>query len=527
MKRHDEIGREDACFKPDSTPHVAKYVALFQWLIIIVGASLACAQFFSGRTLRLDEASLALNFINKSPYELLTQAGNLANNQSAPVGFLLIQKFFITWIPSDYGIRIFPLSCFIASLFLFRKIVNFFVKDSYASLFALALISFNSPMIFYASECKQYMGDVSACLIIFALLIHEFKSEHRKNVALALAGAVLIFFSNAVLIALAVSGMVLFFKQVSVSRKASSFVPLIALGAVWGASFLLYYFLFVHGMPMKDFMVNYWSKMQPSFLPIWPPLESVKFLLYHGFMFVRFIFGFWGAGALAVALMLAGMVGCVKRRDWFLLSMTIAPLLIHLILSALRLYPFADRFCLYALAGVFLLCGRGLECVNSLFKGNRKMLAVSAAMSVLAALALLLQDFPIEWNNLKPVLRFVEKEIQPGDVVFFTDYNASAPAAFYIELDHDSFFPSNKLVYPTTADLDKIESHVSNLVGESRVWVVTCPASPGWRAHYSSKIIKDEEYCKEIRDICDAYGVLQTELRATGSAAFLYDFSSN
>src|SRR5690606_12042987 len=58
-------------------------------LVVVLGIVLRLRQYFANRSLWVDEASLALNIINRS-FGGLTQP--LDYNQGAPVGFLFIEK---------------------------------------------------------------------------------------------------------------------------------------------------------------------------------------------------------------------------------------------------------------------------------------------------------------------------------------------------------------------------------------------------------------------------------------------------
>ena len=59
------------------------------WLAVVVGALLRLERYLSNRSLWLDESLLALNLREKSLHGVL---GTLDYNQSAPAGFLVIEK---------------------------------------------------------------------------------------------------------------------------------------------------------------------------------------------------------------------------------------------------------------------------------------------------------------------------------------------------------------------------------------------------------------------------------------------------
>ncbi len=61
--------------------------------ILFVGIVFRLRQYLFGRSLWLDEAMLALNIVNRNFSQMFQP---LDFNQGAPIGFLLIEKFFNT-----------------------------------------------------------------------------------------------------------------------------------------------------------------------------------------------------------------------------------------------------------------------------------------------------------------------------------------------------------------------------------------------------------------------------------------------
>ena len=63
------------------------------WSLIVLGTLLRLRQYFSGRSLWADEASLAYNLVHRDFLGLMRP---LNYDQGAPVGFLFIEKLLIT-----------------------------------------------------------------------------------------------------------------------------------------------------------------------------------------------------------------------------------------------------------------------------------------------------------------------------------------------------------------------------------------------------------------------------------------------
>src|SRR5690348_8234454 len=121
-------------------------------LVVIIGLALSVIQFIYNRSLWGDEAAVALNIINKSHADLLRP---MDYNQVAPILFLQIEKLFSELIPnSEYGLRLYPLLCFLLSLFLFFKILREVFHHYYTILLAISIFVFNATLIYYSSEVK-------------------------------------------------------------------------------------------------------------------------------------------------------------------------------------------------------------------------------------------------------------------------------------------------------------------------------------------------------------------------------------
>jgi hypothetical protein len=145
-------------------------------LTIIAGVLLSTLQFFYNRSLWLDEAYLALNIINKSHFELLKP---LDLRQVAPILFLIIEKIFSDLIPnSEFGLRLFPLISFWLSIFLFYKLIKAIQQNYYAIIFSLSLFVFNTTLIYYSSEVKQYMTDALVLISVYYLILRKCMTKY-------------------------------------------------------------------------------------------------------------------------------------------------------------------------------------------------------------------------------------------------------------------------------------------------------------------------------------------------------------
>lgn len=186
--------------------------------VLFVGVILPLIQFIYNRSIWLDEAYLSLNIINKSYFELFQPLEYL---QIAPILFLIIEKFFSEQIPnSEIGLRLFPLICYLISLFLFYKVITIIhKKNPYTIIFSLSLFVFNGTLIFYSSEAKQYMTDVFVLTTILYLTLKDYKKERSKYYWLGAVGTISLFLSNVACIVLFALGLYLLYDIYKNSKK--------------------------------------------------------------------------------------------------------------------------------------------------------------------------------------------------------------------------------------------------------------------------------------------------------------------
>ena len=241
--------------------------------VLLLGVTLSLVQFIYNRSLWRDEASLALNIINKNGLELLKPLDYM---QVAPILFLQLEKLFSILLPnSEYGLRLLPLLCFWFSLYFFYGILKLTFKNYYTIIFALSLFVFNYNLIYYSSEVKQYICDVLVLTSIYYFTLKSYKKEETKYYILGILGCVSIYLSNVTPIILFSCGIYLFYN--SLINKKIYFKHMAIVSFVWGITFLSYYYYFIHGHPTSDYMVTYWSN-QNAFMP--HNLFSADFYLF-------------------------------------------------------------------------------------------------------------------------------------------------------------------------------------------------------------------------------------------------------
>ena len=485
-----------------------------QYAVIAAAIILTFMQFVYNRGAHGDEAALIAN-IAARPFAELHKP--LDFHQSAPVAFLWCVKPLSLLIPGECGMRLFPLLCFWASLFIFRKIASALLRDGVAVVAALALFAFNSQMIFHATMAKQYSTDVCAALVLtLAVLGAGEESGFRRYVGIAVAGAACAWFSNATAVMMIVCGLWLARGWALAGFPRRGFARLAFVAAVWGASFGVYYLFSVLGDPVLDYMMGYWSKTNPSFMPLTGVGAIAGFVGNRLFLYLRFINGWIITSAIMTVLFAIGVFDWARRRDiasvWYAFGVFPAVLA----LSALWVYPVFDRFLLFALPFSVLPVAQGAAFVIGHMKRSRLRAAAVLAVPALM-LCLATAHFPIRQGEIRETARFVAANIEPEDKVYvYKAYHYE----YYKFLGREVFDWEN----PTTGACNNPAQVRDNIVLKGRVWLLASVASSRWKAHHYGYRPSDQKAELDGFANCFPEGVKLMEYRTTGSIAILFDF---
>lgn len=403
------------------------------FLVLVSGVSLALIQFLYNRSLWQDEASLALNIINLNFIDLFRP---LNGGQVAPVLFLVLEKFFSLLIPnSEFGLRLFPLICYLVTLFFFYFILKSVLRDENSILFSLALFVFSTVIIRYSSEVKQYMTDVMVCTIINYLTIKKYSNSTNMFVTHGAAGIIAVFLSNIAPVVLLTSGLYLVF--IFVRGKSVSFNGLIIVLTLWVLAFLTYYYFFIHDHPHKNMMTGYWTK-QGSFLPL--NLFSAEFLNFAINKSKEIFNVILPANKIGIFIFLplfsVGIFAMIRERKNGLLFLCITPVVIHLALSACKLYPFAIRLVLYLSPLVIIIIGFGTDFLLRYafqYSSKKKIKLIMFLFPVILFVSLMLRGFPVEVTEIKKCLTFLA-ENKRNDEVLFVDAPARSAYKYYRQI---------------------------------------------------------------------------------------------
>ena len=324
------------------------------WLLVVLGVALRIRQYVFRRSLWNDEASLAINIINRS-YGGLTRP--LAVVQGAPIGFLWMEKTATeVFGNSEYALRIVPLLSGIASVIIFRNLV-WRILPPVAACVAMAPFAVAPALVYYASESKQYGFDLFAAVALAGFLpwLLDGALTRRKCLWWAGATSLLVWCSfPAAFVAGAVSVVVIVTSMYRRDRRIPALF--VAACAAWILSFFVEYVVSLRNLHSNSALLGYWAF---AFAPR-PLTLSSTLSWFHGDLHAIVHFP-WSLAVfpLAVALLIGGVAALLFRRPpvgfcILILSCTMA------VAAVAHEYPLATRMILFSVPFVCILLGATL-----------------------------------------------------------------------------------------------------------------------------------------------------------------------
>jgi hypothetical protein len=398
---------------------IEKNATRIQTVIIAISCIFLIIQYLSNRALWIDESAVALNILNRDYLGLLKP---LDYGQLTPLLFLLISKFNFSLVShSELGLRLFSLLSFIASLLLVKKLISIFFKSYTVQIIVLSLFAFNLSYIYFASEFKQYIVDVFVCLSILNVNFKTFKTDNQKYITICALYILAILLSHVAILIIFSMSIYHLFSQWQVKKiNRTFFISHLIFMMVYG----LFYLKFMYHHPLQGALAKYW---QNCFLPI-NSISAFTLFFKHKFSMIFadfFQFGKW-IGAFLMILFTLGIFSTIKKKNYTFFIITILPIITHLVLSALKAYPFDLRLILYLTPLIIFLIGAGLEFLIVKLK-FLELSTLSLAFLPLIFIGLKTKNgtYPIKREEMKSTYEFLQKNIKKEDniLVFWqSDY---------------------------------------------------------------------------------------------------------
>ena len=390
----------------------------------MIGVVLRLWQYLANNSLFVDEAALARNIIDRPVRELFA---GLDYAQSAPLGFLLVERGIVSALgTSEYALRAFPLACGVAALFLFWSVARR-VLTGWTETFAVGLFSLGVPFIYFASLVKQYSSDIAVALLILlaSIEIRQRGVTASRAWLLGILGAAAVWVSQPALFV--VAGIGLAFLALS-AREPATRPAAIGVVLLWGTSAIASAAWALQTVTAEDRAFYRWIWAE-GFMPMPPQSATDVAWLFRKLLWS---FGTFGSGMgqmhgglgyrwsfVFLLVMVVGVWALWRTRRDVALFLTL-PIVMTVIASAVKMYPFTARLLAFLLPGLLLATAAGAEYLFARIPRRLSVLA-PAGLAILggAPIYAAATNLPPFWlQHVRPVIEQVYAERQPGDGLY-------------------------------------------------------------------------------------------------------------
>lgn len=482
------------------------------WILVLVGALLRSHVFFQDLPLRIDEARLGLNVLERS---LAGLARPLDHEQGAPLGYLwLVKAATRAFGEGERGLRLVSFLAGVGTLAGFVLAARRALSAT-AGLSGLALLAVASELVAWSGDVKQYSTDAcaTAAILTAAAPLLRPDAPRRRCATLAVVGALAVALSHASVFVLAGVGGALVASALA-RRDRPRAVALSASSGVWLVVFTALYLGSYRHLTADEGMLGYWSAHfmpAPTSAAIWPWILDAW----------RELCAATRLESATLAAVLAGL-GCVAlaRSSLPVLAFAVVPLTLAVLASALRQYPFGGRMLTFAVPLLAVAIGSG---VGSIFELLRRAWRPAAPLALVPLLFVLVPGArrsaaPPRWTggraDLPALLEHLAREREPGDALVL-EGGLAFPGRYYAP----RIVPGLELIDGLLGGAGEIQgAALERLRGRRRVWLlmqneVTFPGRT--RADYRAA----------VSAALDARGSKAATLSVTGLTGYLYELT--
>ncbi len=409
---------------------------LLTWLAVGAGALLRLFHWVDNRALWRDELYLAASLVRRGFWELAT--GPLAYEQKAPLGFLWAERLAVELLgKGEMALRLFPLLCGLAALAAFVPVTHHFLRP-WAAALAVGLLALASPAVYHAVEAKQYSTELLASVLALLLYVRlPARPGARALLGWGLAGAALLWFSYSAVFALAGTGLA---AGLGALRRGGwrGALPYALPAALWLCSFAAVYALFLGRYQDSRWLTVFFEKYCQAYLPLsFSPATLFKWFFEKANEIVKNPLGQTFRFAVASPavfvllrfiplVLLGGGMAVMLKKNFFRFTVLFFPVLLVLVASALKQYPFYERLVLF-LAPMFLLFM--VYCAQEIVGFVSKKMNASAVQMALVAVLLApplynavreiyQPDYFLNKEKGREALLFINEKYKAGDAVY-------------------------------------------------------------------------------------------------------------
>jgi hypothetical protein len=331
------------------------------WGFVALGTIIRLVVYLMRFPLWVDECMLAENYLDRGFLDCLNP---LDHHQVAPIGFLWIELAIVKLLGfSEWSLRLFPLVCGIASLFVFRHVASRLLAGIPLVL-AVGSLAVAKASIGLSADAKPYASDLFVAVALLALAVEWLRQPQRTVWLWLLVGAVpaaLALSFPAVFVAGAVScGLAV---PVWRHRSWPTWAAFAAYNLTLGLAFLGLY-LASTGAQSKmhqEFMIAYWSQFDA-----FPPTQLGKLAIWlvtvHlGDNIFSVPYGMEnGGGLIALICLICGIGTMIRRGQSPVTTIFLATFGLAFVAAVGRHYPYGGHARLNQFLAPSLAIGCGL-----------------------------------------------------------------------------------------------------------------------------------------------------------------------
>ena len=475
-------------------------------ILIGVGIFFRLFHFFDNRSLWIDEIYLGISLITMDFWELATSS--LEYQQKAPIGFLWLVKLSILLFgKGEMALRLVPLLCGIASLFIFLPVVRYFLRPVGAVL-AMGILALAPVMVYHSVEIKQYCIEMLATILALYLYTRYANNFSTKSLLIwGLWGALIFWFSYSAVFILGGIAVGLGLHDLLRKDWNKLFLSMIPF-SLWLISFGVNFYLFMYQHTDSDWLVE-WFRNRGGFIPhnasavevvgwlfqsLYASLEYPLSILWSAYQFEAIgnpvLVFFLKMAPLVFLCWIIGYVMLFKKSKKHFLVLLV-PFVLTLLAAVLGKYPFYERLIFFLAPIPIIVIALGCQKLT-----NALPPAVGKLRFVLPLLLLLwpiyrstAQAYNTDWfaefgdSNKKTYYRdgflYLKEHIKEGDLVYIY-WNAEHIYDYYNEaydLDLGAIKLPDLRSRSTDADdyFNRLKPSLAGAFGEQRVWYVYDP----------------------------------------------------
>jgi hypothetical protein len=294
-----------------------------------------------------------------------------------------------------------------------------------------------SPAMLVRDDLKQYTAEAFVYLVLWTLVARIENEWHlRRLVAIAATASVGLFFANTVIF-VGVAAMASLALECLVKRHYRRLMEVAGASAgMLVVSFAIYEA--VVRPQITHNLVTYWAAY---YVPTRSPSAAISFIHLHLHLLAPYM-GFRSLVIDAVGV-LAGIAALLWLRRFALAAMFPMTLVIVIVASAARKYPFGDlRTSTFWLVAVPLLMAVAVAAAGrwaTAIDRRAPLVAAAAALAVwVLATHTYIRSHEIPHEDVRSEVVYLDAHFRPGDVVIVS-YAASYAFAYYYQPAQPSF----------------------------------------------------------------------------------------